>query len=393
MSSVIPRKHAESVVKEKPSWRGETASSRGEEALTTPGDEERELVKLDRDERWQGYWRRALSLFGGRVSELHFLEAKERYHSLLALTDYHHDLIAQNHGADDDKAIAIAKCKETLERTADLLTRRQEHLNSLWRALTRVRILLFDKVFEPELVANQLDFCREESYRLDVENDPVVKDMLQKLAEATDDKGKNQRQIKRTVRALTERFNTIRTRRIYDQYVKMRTYRVAFWLLMLMSLILVANASLLVEKDPAIVGIPDYSPIASVRNIPEGERGLLEDISQFVVYQGEFLNKWISDNVLAFVFVAGLIGGMFSVVMRVKDRKRVAGEDAYFRYYVLTKPFVGALGAVIVFILFQSGFVQLDLLSSQLGVNPDAKIFGFAFLSGFSERFVFPDFQ
>ena len=116
MATVMPHKRPESVVQKTDSGRDEPALPMEEKAQVLLSDEEREGKRADPYERWQGYWRWALSLLGGRASQLHFLEAKERYDSLLALTDYHCDLIAQNQPADHEKAIAIAKCKETLDR-------------------------------------------------------------------------------------------------------------------------------------------------------------------------------------------------------------------------------------------------------------------------------------
>jgi hypothetical protein len=50
---------------------------------------------------------------------------------------------------------------------------------------------------------------------------------------------------------------------------------------------------------------------------------------------------------------------------------------------------------VIIYILLESGFTDLNPLPSdaQEGDLTKAKIFGIAFVSGFSERFVFPNFR
>lgn len=346
--------------------------------------------------------------YSTRASELHLLEARERYYSLHALTEYHKKLIENNPNADEHKKIAIERCMNDLKGAEDLLTNKQRDLNNLWRCLTRVRILLFEKIFDTDMVITQLDFCREEAYRLGVENDPEVKDMLQKLAEATDEQGVRLKTIKRYTRALTERFNTIRSQRIYDQFIKICTYKRAFGLLMLLAVLVIGNAGLLVKDElgePASSGFPAYTLFDYF--CAQGYEGTdssstidevtswLEGYRHFVVYHAIYLNQVFQQNVLAFVFVAGLVGGVFSVVMRVRNKERVPGEDAYFRYYVLTKPFVGALGAVIVFILFQSGFMELDMLNAEniLQTSPGPGVFGFAFLSGFSERIVFPNFQ
>ena len=334
-----------------------------------------------------------VSLFvGGRVSEIHYLEAKERYYSLKSIIEYYEQI----HGdkADNkDTMIAINKCKDTLSRAEDLLTRCQEDLNNLWRALTRIRLIIFDRLYGDTIMSHQLDFCREEAYRLSVENDPEVKDMLQKLAEATatGDQKEDVRLVKRITCALIERMNTIRTRRIYDQYVKIRTYKAAFWTLMLLALLLIFNADLLVI-EPVTVTFPTYTPLEELKLKGGDAPGIVATLRILFVYHVDVLSFLLKNNVIAFVFLSGLIGGLFSVVMRVRDRARVPGEEAYFRYYVLTKPFVGALGAVIVYVLFQSHFIQMSLVDEFTG-NVGPQVFGFAFLSGFSERIVFPDFR
>ena len=337
---------------------------------------------------------------GGKVSEIHYLEAKERYHTLKSTIDYYEDLQdpkesekldEESKKKNKDRMVAIKRCKESLYQAKDLITRKQDDLNNLWRALTRIRLIIFDKLSDSAMMSHQLDFCREEAYRLSVGHDPEVNDMLQKLAEATDDKGINVKQVKRITGALIERLNTIRTQRIYDQYIKIRTYRAAFWSLMVLAIVLIVNANLLVTW-PDEVCFPSYEPFMELNENSEGPIDFFRSIPSLIVYHIKFLNNLLKINVIAFVFFSGLVGGFFSVVMRVRDRVRVPGEDAYFRYYVLTKPFIGALGAVIVYVLFEGQFVQISLVSEFTGeIGPE--VFGFAFLSGFSERIVFPDFH
>lgn len=56
---------------------------------------------------------------------------------------------------------------------------------------------------------------------------------------------------------------------------------------------------------------------------------------------------------LAFIFLGGLTGVFFSVTTRTRPKDFVPGEDAYYMTYILTKPFIGALGAIILYILIQ----------------------------------------
>lgn len=91
------------------------------------------------------------------------------------------------------------------------------------------------------------------------------------------------------------------------------------------------------------------------------------------------------------------MGGFFSVIIRLRSRELEPGADAYFTWYVLTKPWIGALGAAILFILLYSGVVSSEYGQSVIQAikqqNPGAGLFAFAFLSGFSERIVFPNLQ
>jgi hypothetical protein len=79
--------------------------------------------------------------------------------------------------------------------------------------------------------------------------------------------------------------------------------------------------------------------------------------------------------------------------MRLRNRGLVPGEDVYFSWYVLTKPFVGALGAMVLYVLIHGGALSTDLAATVIGKiksgQPGPGVFGFAFLSGFSERLVF----
>jgi hypothetical protein len=329
------------------------------------------------------------ALLGRRVSLIHLTEAKERFRSLNAIIRFHEEVI--NDGelkSDPDKVRVIQSCRLELEDAEQLLTRDQKDLNDLWRILTRVRNLIMENIFDDYGLVQQLDYCREEAFRLDVAQDPVVSDMLQKLAEATDETNTFPSRIKRHVRALNERFNTIRTNRIFDQYIKMRIYRTALVVLAILSIVVIVLTPVLIDfenKDEIKNALfPKYEFYWS--------SNYFTVIVDAVLYHTEYLVALCKANVLAFVFIGGLIGGFFSVVLRVQTQVRVKGEDAYFRLYVLSRPLVGALAAMMVYILFMGGFVTNELVA-QLGVIPDPKVFGFAFLSGFSERIVFPNFR
>jgi hypothetical protein len=233
--------------------------------------------------------------------------------------------------------------------------------------------------------------------------------MLQRLAEVTqeDDVTKNKDRMIRVIRALIERFTTIRTGRIHHQFVNIRIYQLSLVILIPILVLLIANRDLVTAKmdsqkpnppkqvraaiDPPVwpgltcrdvtteLPCPVFLPVAWLTSLYDGTRYLL------------------GTNILAFIFFAGLAGGFFSVVIRLRNRELIPGEDAYFAWYILSKPFIGALGAVILFILLNGDFISVNILDTvvdrlkQHDLGPIT--FGFGFLAGFSERIVFPEFR
>ncbi len=329
------------------------------------------------------------TLLGRRVSVVHLVEAKERFRTLKAIVTYHEEILKEGKITDENKARAIQSCRLELIDARLLLSRDQKDLNELWRILTRVRNVIMENVLDSYGLVQQLDFCREEAFRLNVTQDPVVSDMLQKLAEATDEQNTYPERIKRHVRALNERFNTIRTNRIFDQYIKMRTYRTAL-------VVLLALSTVIIVLTPQLIDFKEGEEAMKAGLFPsydfEWTGNFFHAAVSAVFYHVKYVVDLFKTNVLAFAFISGLIGGFFSVVLRVRNLARVAGEDAYFRLYVLSRPLIGALGAMVLYVLFMSGFVSNELVQ-QLGKVPEPSVFGFAFLSGFSERVVFPNLR
>ncbi len=357
---------------------------------------------------------------GGRVSGIHLQEARERYISLSREVGNYvqryncngeqgrpegggpHDGAAGDVEA-GEKCVHLKACRATLDEIwRSYLERKEEKLNYAWRELTRVRIMLVERILPPEKLVQQVDFCREEANRLAVSSDTEVSDMLQRLAEALDESGQSVDSTQRTrrlVRALLERFNTIRTNRIHHQYLTIRTYKYALAVLLVLSVVLIRNEDQLVDNtksvDSTVVAVETgfCAPLFAGVDSGEENTGTLGKLYCFgVVFPMHRLEVLLAGNVLAFVYFAGLIGGFFSIATRARSADYVPGEDAYILWYVLTKPLVGASGAIILFVLFQGGLVELNLLND-LGAEPSPEVFGFAFLAGFSERIVFPSFR
>ena len=357
-----------------------------------------------------GTFRRvARFLLPGRLSRFHLYEAQDRYLYLRRLLDYHATPFPKpRKSQDNERVIAIEKCRKILDKASVLLTRRQDDLNYLWREMAHVHMMLLEKILPEEFLPGHLDFFREEARRVASTDDADATEMIQKLAEVTQEQNPTKQDKDRMIRAsraLIERFTTIRTGRIHQQFVNIRTYRYALLMLAPIALLIMANKDVMLRlpdqrgserqasaKQP-IQPVNMVLTKASAQTVtggrPETGTSKLVLVQKFFERLTRTASGWLNNNILVFVFFGGLTGGFFSVVNRVRDRKLVPGEDAYSLWYVLTKPFIGALGAITLYILFQAGFVSLELLDG-LGNQAGAKAFGFAFLAGFSERIAFP---
>jgi len=373
------------------------------------GSPKNKTVKL---ERW---WNNFSFVPLTRVSRIHLYEARERYFNLMELIRYHARLlglnlpdyenedfdfpedirklereISQDNATDEEnkkEIFSLLSCYETLIDTRRLLTRKQGDLNRIWRALTRVRSRINKIITTSDMQSSQLYFCQEEAYRLDVDDDPSIKTMLQDLAEAIDNKGVDTApRYTCTLHALFERFNTIRTGRIHQQFINIRTYWIAFTALMIISFLLIQNYDVILnsDKNPAS-NATVVQEAATQDETPNSLSSILQD-----------LKNYLKQNMLAFIFLGGLTGGFFSVTTRERSRDFIPGEDAYYTAYILTKPFIGALGAIILYILIHGGFVTQEIFKGDLVgklKEPGPVSFGFALISGFSERVVFPKFR
>jgi hypothetical protein len=52
--------------------------------------------------------------------------------------------------------------------------------------------------------------------------------------------------------------------------------------------------------------------------------------------------------------------------MKLRTLEGLPGEDAFFKWYVLTKPFVDALAASILYVIAQTQVVQLNFQDKEL---------------------------
>ncbi len=285
-----------------------------------------------------------------------------------------------------------------LLKDRELVTRREKHLSALWRDMTFIRIrLLTDRIIKADMMAMHMGFCREEARRLKVQDNPEIKELLHEAAMELDESdaggNKNIRAI-RTISTILTRLNDLRIQWMHEQLRNKNTFQWALICLLPLSLILLSAHKLVLypKNFTPMVALKSSSPTfdwfasSSWWSTPFL---LLESLSGLVI-------NLMVDNPLFFIFFAGLIGGFFSAVMRLQISDGLPGEGAYFRWYILTKPFVGALGATILYIIVHANLIQFDLLDAEgflaaITKNPiGAKGFTFGFLTGFSERIIMP---
>ena len=360
-----------------------------------------------------------------KVSRIHLYEAQERYKYLLGLLEFYERdcsgcvegitcqlkeriesfskdeldervrkrlkevLERTDESQSNLRKEVIRACREHLEEASVLLTRCQEDLNFLWREMTQVHVVIVRSILPDHLLPAHLDFCREEARRLALDNNPEIKLMIEQLAEAMDETEANRSNKVRLLRALIERFTAIRTGRIHEQFITIRCYQKALLMLAPVTFLLIFLNHLFLTPP---VGQPTIPPFPTTYQWGILELGSLPSFSRDMFV---WLLHLLEKNSVAFVFFAGLIGGFFSVVIRIRSRELVPGEDAYFLWYVLTKPWIGALGAVVLFIIIKSAVfnpqISEELFASISNGDNMPALFSMGFLAGFSERLCMPN--
>jgi hypothetical protein len=316
-----------------------------------------------------------------RVSRIHLYEAQERYVSLQRLLDFYEKTMPSD---DAEQVRAYEICRDALNSASVLLTRRQNDLNYLWREMTQVHVTIMERLMSDQELPRILDFCREEARRLAVDQIAEVRELNQRCAEVMDETGANRARKIRLLRALIERFTTIRTGRIHEQLAHIRAYQKALLMLTPIAVLLIVMHTLVLDGQLPDPILPTFAEPATA-----GFLGF-----NYLISLVAYLIEYLEENVIAFVFFAGLAGGFLSVIIRLRARNILPGEDAYYAWYLLTKPWVGALGAAILYVLVYSGVVSSDLggnlVTAIRNQEAGAPAFAFGFLAGFSERIAFP---
>ncbi|MBA3035504.1 MAG: hypothetical protein FP814_03325 [Desulfobacterium sp.] len=307
------------------------------------------------------------------------------------------------------------------------LTRREGHLNMLWRDMTFIRTrMLTDGISSHEKLPFQLDYCMGEAARIGLQDDPEIKELVHEAAVELDNTDSpqaqisNNRSLRKIVRIITC-LNDRRLKRFHDQRMNKLMYQAAFLILLILSCILLHNHEQVLGPK-----IEDniHKQIDQVENVEKNaiktfradqinseadiiiktdsnkNPRLMEKLFCFFAYSFELCKNYMVVNPLFFIFFSGLIGGFLSTVMRFGKGSKdlMPGEDAYYAWYVFTKPFVGALGAAILYVIVRADFVPVEVFSDKfLGAIKDypvgAKGFAFGCIMGFSERVIMPDIK
>lgn len=225
----------------------------------------------------------------GNVSLVHYYEARERYFSLKQIVEHEKGLITEGSRDSNQERSwkTLLLCEKILRIDERLLTRRQDNVNRLWRSLTRLTVLLINNVWTEKQLAAQLNVCREEAYRLRIEDDPAVASFLQQIAEIIDesgDLGDRKPRVKRALVAAWERFNSIRTRRIHDQHIMSKTYMAAFFFLIVISFMIISNYELITRDWDHEKDVLQNTQIISVQNglvgqAIDNERSTLSEVT------------------------------------------------------------------------------------------------------------------
>jgi hypothetical protein len=280
--------------------------------------------------------------------------------------------------------------------------------------------LLSDRLIGHERVPHQLDFCRIEARNLGIIDDPEIKILLEQAAEELDVNGgggsRSTSKARRLIISLMVKLSDFRIRQIYEQIYKRRMYVALCATLLTLSVVLFELAPNILDlpapsQNPAAAADGGASTAVMVQPDtaarPTHVLHTWTDIFaeppwRGLLMAGENVYLWCVDkiavNYLMFIFFAGFAGGIFSAMMRFEPLKKLPGDEIYIFWYRITKPVIGAFGAMVLFIIiispaFGNGLQSIvspamvkELIKDPLSTTG----FAFGFLTGFTERIVLP---
>jgi len=393
-----------------------------------------------------GFFQR-FQLFTDRVSTVHLEEAHERYWILwrdieAVLQENAHHLqfqfvyLAKNVARDEelidryfhdvetqlkslpqdsqnrenciDKILEVLPYYKLMAKDRQLLNRSARDLSVLWQDMNFIRIRLLNQIYikKPEFnLALYLDFCREDAHGLRVQDQPEIKEALHNAAlslvegqdtgNETTQPGSRQQAI-RNISTILAKLKRLRLETFHAQLQKRNAYISALGVLLLLAAILIYGSDVFLatatQTTPTIDRTAPGNFFSHLN--PIGQILLSIPLLPWIVMDS--LTRTITSDPLLFIFFSGLVGGYFSAVMKLQTQTDHAGEWAYYKWYMFTKPFIGALGAAILYITLKANFLELQNILGSESLQPilyqpiSAKGFIFGFILGFSERIILP---
>lgn len=304
-----------------------------------------------------------------------------------------------------EKALKLLGYYKILLIYKNVDSNRLGYLSMLWKDLTFIRTrMLSEGIIDADKLVYQLDFCRSEAEHIGAQDDPEIKSMMTQAAKNLglgNSRDKNDQQATRLIVSLMAKLNDMRIRRLTDQVHKKKTYMALFSILIVLSLLVFSLNDYLIADAK---GVPDAREgfyaiqLDTIEIQPNDSRhsgNLFASVWNLGVSVCQMLINAIVAKPTIFIFFAGLAGGFFSALMKFEPNKQLPGDDIYIRWYRLTKPFIGAFGATVIFIIVTTGLFQIEFIGEELlkemSRNPVSGIgFTFGFLTGFTERLILP---
>ena len=302
------------------------------------------------------------------------------------------------------------------------LTRKYQNLNLLWRDMNFIRTrLLSDRLIERDRVPHQLDFCRIEAANLGLIDDPEIKTLLDQTAEEIDVSGENRsgsaRKARRLIISLMVKLSDFRIRQIFEQIYKKHIYMALCFILLTLSVVLFEIAPEILNISPEVevtgenkeafnLGAVVPPVISPHEHAPKKLHAIQANIetpawSKLLMISKKgyaWFTKKIVINPLVFIFFAGLTGGVFSAMMKFQPLNKLPGDELYIFWYRITKPIIGAFGAMVLYVIIVSpafrgsvdAIVSAKVIDDLIKYPMSATGFTFGFLTGFTERIILP---
>jgi hypothetical protein len=304
-----------------------------------------------------------------------------------------------------EKVLKLLGYYKILLRYENVDCNKLNNVSMLWKDLTFIRTrMLSEGIIDSDKLPYQLDFCRSEAEHIGAENDPEVKSMMAQAAEnlgLQNASSRNNRQAIRLIISLMVKLNDMRIRKLTEQVHKKKTYMTLFSILIALSLLLFFfNDHLMFGAKKEVISNQKVNaialdPVKIQANKSVQPFKLIFVLWNWCVSKVEFLLNLIVSTPTIFIFFAGLTGGFFSALMKFKPNKQLPGDELYIRWYRLTKPFIGAFGSMVIFVIITTGLFTMESISEaiQNGIvsNPISGAgFTFGFLTGFTERLILP---